>query len=663
MAFGDLIKSNKVNDVSTDTFTPDLGSNPASGNLLIAGFAAGASGSSIDTPPSGFTLLHSELSGSGAWVWYYKISVGNEQTVELIWDSAKSGGALYVEYEWDGSTPTPVTNFDDTFIGTNTQTIPSGAATPSSSNNILIAAHFSDSGESHFPSQAIDGAWIEDFLFFDGAENQADVKFSRLVDVTGSNEATHTNTGGDDQAFGAIAIFDAATAIEAALTGVEATPAVGSVTPSTTVDLSGVEAVTAVGNVGIEESGQVDLAGVESPTAVGSVTPSTTVDLSGVESITAVGDVAVVADVEEALTGVEATPAVGSVGVLHDQALSGVEATPEVGSVGFTKSGSVELSGVEAVSAVGNVGIEESGEVALAGVESPSAVGSVGVEHDQALAGVEATPQVGDVAPSTTVELTGVEAVTAVGDVAVVADVEVALTGVESPSAVDSVGVLHDQDLSGVEATPAVGSVTPSTTVDLSGVESVTAVGNVGAVVPGGAGLSGVESPSAVGSVGVLHDQALSGVESVTAVGSVVASVSVGAVLTGVEILPQVGSVTPSTTIELSGVEATTAVGDVGVPTGDVQVQLNGVESQTAVGCIGLIIRECISVDDIFDRVMENGETFAEQLLLIRANAAGSIEQDGAGSYKIKSADGLTDRIEGDPAPNDGRDVTATDVT
>ncbi len=524
-----------------------------------------------------------------------------------------------------------------------------------------------------------------------------------------------------------------------ALSGVEATPAVGDVAPSTTVDLSGVEAVTAVGdvtedhpstveisgveavtavgNVGVEESGQVDLAGVESPTAVGFVTPSTTVELSGVE----------------------ATPEVGDVGVEHDQALSGVEATPEVGSV--TPSTTVELSGVESVTAVGDVVAVVDAVVVLTGVESPSAVDSVGVEHDQALSGVEATPEVGSVTPSTTVEISGVEtvsavgsvtedhpstveisgveAVTAVGNVSVEEDGEVNLAGVESPSAVGDVGVEHDQALAGVEATPAVGSVTPSTTVELSGVESVTAVGDVAVEADAERALTGVESPSAVGSVGVLHDQDLSGVEATPEVGSVTPSTSVD--LSGVEILPQVGDVAPSTTVELSGVEATPAVGTLFVaaaalgdvynaaaffPTGStvtievwdpitgapISLSNNGCNEVPGEGVfvwdstklttqptasyqeflwkmtdgiteVGGVIRMSITVEDIFDRVGENGETFGESLVLIRANAAGSIEQDGAGSYKIKSADGLTDRIEGDPAVNDGRDITATDVT
>ena len=503
------------------------------------------------------------------------------------------------------------------------------------------------------------------------------------------------------------------------LSGVESVTAVGNVAEEHDglVELVGVEAVTAVGNVGVEESGQVDLSGVESVTAVGfvgvinnqtlagveatpevgtvgvdnvqdlvgveatpavgTVTPSTTVELSGVESVTAVGNVVAVLDAQAALSGVESPSAVDSVGVEHDQALAGVEATPEVGFV--TPSTTVELSGVETVSAVGNVAEEHDGLVELTGVEAVSAVGNVGVEESG----------------------------------------QVDLAGVESPSAVDSVGVEHDQALAGVESPSAVGSVTPSTTVELSGVESVTAVGNVAVEADVERALSGVESPSAVGTVGVLHEQELSGVEATTAVDSV--GVVHEQALSGVEILPQVGSVTPSTTIELSGVESQSAVGFVGAPVpalGDVYnaaaffptlssvtIELwdpisgasKALDDNTCNELIGEgvfvwdstklttqptssyqeylwkmtdgitevagVIRMSITVEDVFDRVMENGETFGESLLLIRANAAGSIAQDGAGSYKIKSADGLTDRIEGDPAVNDGRDITATDVT
>lgn len=69
--------------------------------------------------------------------------------------------------------------------------------------------------------------------------------------------------------------------------------------------------------------------------------------------------------------------------------------------------------------------------------------------------------------------------------------------------------------------------------------------------------------------------------------------------------------------------------------------------------------------DDIINRlflyILENGESFAEAMRLIRAEAAGSIAVNGT-ENRVKSADGLTDRIVAN-ADEDGRDVLATDGT
>lgn len=66
-------------------------------------------------------------------------------------------------------------------------------------------------------------------------------------------------------------------------------------------------------------------------------------------------------------------------------------------------------------------------------------------------------------------------------------------------------------------------------------------------------------------------------------------------------------------------------------------------------------------IDELMTRIIENGETFAEAFRLIRAEAAGTITRTGT-SHKIKSADGLTDRIEA-TADENGRTVTAVDGT
>jgi hypothetical protein len=70
-----------------------------------------------------------------------------------------------------------------------------------------------------------------------------------------------------------------------------------------------------------------------------------------------------------------------------------------------------------------------------------------------------------------------------------------------------------------------------------------------------------------------------------------------------------------------------------------------------------------MGVDDLFNYVVENDETFAMQLRLIRANAAGRIIEQSDGSYVIRDAVDSKDRIVGDDAVNGGRDILNTDGT
>lgn len=209
MAFGDLVKNAPAYESSLSaTSTPDLGSNPTSGNLLIATFANDRNNRTVSSAPSGFTLLHDVRSTtSGHWVWYYKVSVGTEQTAPLTWSGGVSGVAEYLEFEWDGSTPTVTKNDDQTNIAGSVTTQASGAATPTTSTNICIAAHGTDKSQSSNASQAVDGSWIEDTLFY--AFVGGHLKTSRLVNAaTSSQEATHTSAGTATEMYGAIAIFD-----------------------------------------------------------------------------------------------------------------------------------------------------------------------------------------------------------------------------------------------------------------------------------------------------------------------------------------------------------------------------------------------------------------------------------------------------------------------
>ena len=70
-----------------------------------------------------------------------------------------------------------------------------------------------------------------------------------------------------------------------------------------------------------------------------------------------------------------------------------------------------------------------------------------------------------------------------------------------------------------------------------------------------------------------------------------------------------------------------------------------------------------MGVNDLMTFVMENGETFAEGFRIIRADAAGKINQAVDGSYAIRDAADSKNRIIGDDAVNNGRDITSTDGT
>jgi len=208
MAFGDLVKNATAYDLDVGTIaTPDLGSNPTSGNLLIATFGSNRINRTITTAPSGFTVLHEVVSTTaGHWVWYYKVSDGTEQTTSLTWSGNISGVAEYLEFEWDGSTPTVTKNDDQTNISTAVTTQASGAATPTSSTNICIACHGTESSTASDFGQSVDGSWIEDTIF--AVYTGGHLKTSRLVNAAlSSQEATNTSTLSEEM-YGAIAVFD-----------------------------------------------------------------------------------------------------------------------------------------------------------------------------------------------------------------------------------------------------------------------------------------------------------------------------------------------------------------------------------------------------------------------------------------------------------------------
>jgi hypothetical protein len=84
---------------NTTTLTPDLGSTPASGNLLVSALTtlSGTDPGTI-TPPSGFTEINSWGGDSNPYVYlYYKKSDGTEQTAAWSWASTAKATVSYWE--------------------------------------------------------------------------------------------------------------------------------------------------------------------------------------------------------------------------------------------------------------------------------------------------------------------------------------------------------------------------------------------------------------------------------------------------------------------------------------------------------------------------------------------------------------------------------------
>ena len=136
----------------------------------------------------------------------------------------------------------------------------------------------------------------------------------------------------------------------------------------------------------------VALTGVQASGAVGAVvyTPLVTVAITWVEAVGAVGNV--IESSEVGLSGVQAAGEPGSIGVLGVEAgIQGVAATGSVGTV--TTGREIALTGVEASGAVGDV--TETNNPTEDGVVAIGSVGSVGSSRTVAITGVQARGQVG----------------------------------------------------------------------------------------------------------------------------------------------------------------------------------------------------------------------------------------------------------------------------
>ncbi len=212
MAFGDRIKRTKV-ESGVSPHVPDLGSNPASGNLLILTMGCRESSGSIFTDPTGFTRIEAYEDNSptaeGAGCWWYKISDGTEQTVSVVLPDLQTNITNYVEFEWDGSTPTVTSNEDLTEINNPSSTsCVTGAVTPGQSTNICLVVVGNEDRDTD-AGGAWDGSWSEFETTYDTSNNRGEVtSMGKVVSVSGSQSGQYTHTDSGGSQWGSIACFD-----------------------------------------------------------------------------------------------------------------------------------------------------------------------------------------------------------------------------------------------------------------------------------------------------------------------------------------------------------------------------------------------------------------------------------------------------------------------
>lgn len=294
--------------------------------------------------------------------------------------------------------------------------------------------------------------------------------------------------------------------------------------------------------------------------------------LTGVQSTGAVGTVTASSGSVVAVTGTQASGAVGNVGSVVAPVLSNVSASAAVGdlvasatslSVGSRYRNSKPFPGNDIFRLARfhrtrrSTSIVPVGTAGLAGMEGTSATGTVGVDFVVALQGVVASGVAGALAPANTGREGGRRRA---GGVFPGQGFYSFARFSKSRRNYASLGTAI-QGLAGNGAVSSLGTLQLQRSVALSGTQAVGAAGSVGATQAGNATLSSVAAVTAVGGLAVSTSRALSSATGTGGVGTVQAVLGNVAVLDGVEGLGQARSPGVDVAVRLSGVVAATSVG------------------------------------------------------------------------------------------------------
>jgi len=192
------------------SITPDLGSNPASGNLLIA--AVCTNNTSTFSTPATWTHLYSASNAGISYAVYYKTSAGTEQTVLLSWsESGRTAGGWVGEFS-GFSTPTlDQSANDETHIGVGGATTSQSSGTTavlSTSDAWAIAIFGAEIGNNVDGGRAVSNSFTEIGTVQDTSSSRPGVFInSKTLSATSAVETTYSTTDGGDQMVGVVAVF------------------------------------------------------------------------------------------------------------------------------------------------------------------------------------------------------------------------------------------------------------------------------------------------------------------------------------------------------------------------------------------------------------------------------------------------------------------------
>lgn len=215
MALGDFQDSAVQSGVgASDTVT--FSSTPDVGNLIVIA-GVNVSNNPPLSAPTGYTII--EQSGTPpSWCndrvdYFYKVSEGDETSETLTWSSSNSYTILQAEYEWDGSTPTVLSNKSSSTSSTETvSTIQPGSVTPGGTPNIVIAmVSTTYSTGANPPTISVDFTVDAD----SGAINEPGLTFASKVSAEGATNPTFTekNPVSNRLTWAAIASFQTGTSV------------------------------------------------------------------------------------------------------------------------------------------------------------------------------------------------------------------------------------------------------------------------------------------------------------------------------------------------------------------------------------------------------------------------------------------------------------------